>query len=272
MKLQEKYQELRKKHAALLATNFYNFETLRGILQSASLNKNPVILQLTESSIDYMGLPVAVNMAKSAIQHYGVEAWLHLDHAGSYELVEKCLDAGFDSVMIDASERPLKDNIALTKKVVKLAGRYGVCVEAELGYIAKLDQSTDYTGFTEPEDAKSFVEETGVDALAIAIGTAHGFYKKKPELDIERLSRIHAVTNAALVLHGGSGVPHSTLTEAIRRGICKINIATEIKNIFMQTLRNRLMHESEIDLRKLFPFAIQAVTNLVSEKLKIINS
>lgn len=271
MKLQEKYQELRNKPSALLATNFYNFETLRGILQAAVNNKSPVILQLTESSIDYMGLPVAVNMAKSAIQNYDVEAWIHLDHGGSYELVARCLDAGFDSVMIDASEKPFKENIELTKKVVKLAAGYRVCVEAELGYIAKLNQSANYKGYTEPGDAKTFVEETGVDALAVAIGTAHGFYKSKPKLDIERLSRIHAETNAALVLHGGSGIPHSMLTEAIRRGICKINIATEIKNVFMQTLRTRMMNDSEIDLRKLFPVAIQAVTSLVDKKLRIVN-
>ena len=116
------------------------------------------------------------------------------------------------------------------------------------------------------------VNETGVDALAVAIGTSHGFYKKEPRLDLERLSRIREVTNAALVLHGGSGVPHATLQDAISRGICKVNLATEIKNIFMKTLKTKLENESEIDLRKVFPGAIDMVTDLVTEKLKVVNN
>ncbi len=271
MKLQEKYKELRNKPSALLATNFYNFETLNGILQAAAVIKSPIIIQLTESSIQYMGLPVAFSLAKSAIQYYDVEAWIHLDHGGSYELAAKCMDAGFNSVMIDASEKPFRQNVEITRRVVKLAANYGACVEAELGYVAKLGQSTEKRGFTEPKEAKAFVEETGVDALAVAIGSAHGFYKEDPKLDMERLSRIRAVTDSALVLHGGSGIPHAELTEAIKRGICKINLATEIKNIFMKTLQKQLENESEIDLRKVFPPATQAVTELVTGKLKVVN-
>ncbi len=119
----------------------------------------------------------------------------------------------------------------VTKEVVKLAERYHANVEAELGYVAKLGQKTDRIGFTEPHEAKLFVEETGVNALAVAIGSSHGFYKKDPKLDLERLSEINRVTNAVLVLHGASGIPHEVLREAIARGICKINLATEIKNI-----------------------------------------
>ena len=271
MKLKEKYSELQHTHLALLATNFYNFETLQGVLRAASACESPIILQLTRSSIEYMGLPIAFQMAKAAISESGVQAWIHLDHGDSYELVAKCLDAGFDSVMIDASEKPFEENIRITRQVVKLAEKYDVCVEAELGYISKLGQSSEIIGFTEPSEAKTFVEETGVDALAVAIGSAHGFYKVEPKLDLERLSRIREVTNAALVLHGGSGIPHQVLAEAIQRGISKINLATEIKNIFMKTLQNKLKHESEIDLRKVFPVATQAVTELVMEKLKVVN-
>jgi fructose-bisphosphate aldolase class II/tagatose 1,6-diphosphate aldolase GatY/KbaY len=210
-------------------------------------------------------------MARTAIEHHGVEAWVHLDHGDSPELVAQCLDAGFDSVMIDASEKNFSENIRITKEVVSMAWKYGACVEAELGYVAKLGQSREKEGFTRPEDARRFVEETGVDALAVAIGTAHGFYKEEPRLDLERLSRIRKVTDAALVLHGGSGVPHATLKEAITRGICKVNLATEIKNIFMKTLKARLEHENEIDLRKVFPVGIDAVTELVAEKLDVVN-
>lgn len=268
--LKEKLMLKQQERSALLATNFYNYETLRGIMEAASALKQPIILQLTKSSIDYMGLHVAVNMAKSALEQYKVEGWLHLDHSESYELVKNCLEAGFDSVMIDASEKPLEENIAITKKVVELAGQYNANVEAELGYIAKLGQSTETIGFTDPEEARYFVEQTGINALAVAIGSAHGFYKKEPKLDIDRLKQIHAATNVALVLHGGSGIPASGLRKAIENGICKINLATEIKNIFIRTLHTCFETKDEIDLRKIFPPAIVAVKNLVTEKLDVV--
>ena len=272
MSLQQKLKEFQLAKEALLATNFYNFETLKGVLTAASAEKQPVILQLTRSSIEYMGLQVAVELASAMLQFYKVEGWIHLDHGDSYELAASCLDAGFNSVMIDASEKPFDENVRITKRVVKLAERYGANVEAELGYVAKLGQKTGRIGFTEPSEAKLFVEETGVNALAVAIGSAHGFYKVEPKLDIERLSEINYITDAALVLHGASGIPHQALKEAIQHGICKINLATEIKNIFMKTLKNKLAMEDEIDLRKVFPPATEAVTNLVKEKLRAIRS
>ena len=272
MTLQEKFKEMQEKSSSLLATNFYNYETLKGILQAASQLNQPIILQLTQSSIDYMTLPVAVKMARAAMQEYGVEGWLHLDHSDSYELVAKCLDAGFDSVMIDASEKSMKENINITQRVVKLAKNYGANVEAELGYVAKLGQSKERTGFTEPDEARFFVDETGIDALAVAIGSAHGFYTMEPKLDLERLEQIHAATNAALVLHGGSGIAGYMLQEAIQRGIVKINLATEIKNIFMNQLKENLSDSNEIDLRKIFPPAILAVKELVKEKLEIVKN
>jgi fructose-bisphosphate aldolase class II/tagatose 1,6-diphosphate aldolase GatY/KbaY len=266
--LQEKLLMLRGQRKALLATNFYNFETLQGVLEAAQAAETPIILQLTRSSLDYLGLPVAVRLATSMLRQYDVEGWVHLDHGDSYDLAARCLDAGFDSVMIDASEQPFAKNVQLTRRVVKLAEEYDANVEAELGYVAKLGQQTDVVTFTEPDDARRFVEETGVHALAVAIGSAHGFYKSEPRLDLERLSAIRQVTDAALVLHGGSGIPHDTLREAIRRGICKINLATEIKNIFMKTLKSRLAGEEEIDLRKVFPDATHAVSTLVRNKLE----
>jgi len=272
MKLQEKFKEQEKNKKGLLATNFYNFETLSGILAAASELQQPIILQLTKSSIDYMGLNMAVSMARTALKDYGVEGWLHLDHGDSYDLVHRCLDAGFDSVMIDASEKPFDENIAITLDVVELASKYGANVEAELGFVAKLGQSQEKDGFTQPDEARQFVEETNIDALAVAIGTAHGFYKTKPALQMNLLSEIHSATDVTLVLHGGSGVPHKALSETISRGICKVNLATEIKNIFMKTLKNQLESTQEIDLRKVFPVATRAVTDLVKEKLRVVNT
>ena len=272
MNLRDKLQEMREQKRALLATNFYNFETLKGLMQAARETQFPIILQLTKSSIDYMGLQNAVAMARSAIEYYKVESWIHLDHGDTVDLADQCLKAGFDSVMIDASELPLEENIEMTKKVVGLARNYGANVEAELGYVAKLGQSTEKTGYTEPEDAKTFVNATGVDALAIAIGTAHGFYKKEPKLDFKRLQEINQVSSACLVLHGGSGVPDDQIRQAIRLGICKVNVATEIKNIFMHQVKRLMNQTDEIDLRKVFPPATEAVKNLVISKLELVTS
>ena len=272
MKIKDKLYQLKSEKKAILAANFYNFETLSGVLQASANLKLPVILQLSESSIQYLGLNVAASMARSAIKEYGAEAWLHLDHGSSVLMVRKCLDAGFDSVMIDASEKPIPENIEITRHVVEIASGYDTCVEAELGYVAKLGQSQENPGFTRPEDALLFVENTGVHSLAVSIGSAHGFYKKEPRLDIGLLSRISAKVPVPLVLHGSSGIPDEMLREAIRNGICKVNLATEIKNTFMITLKEIFRNNDEIDLRKVFPNATITVTNLITNKLETINN
>jgi fructose-bisphosphate aldolase class II/tagatose 1,6-diphosphate aldolase GatY/KbaY len=269
MTLKEKLKELQKNNSALWATNFYNLETLQGILSAVVKDGKPVILQLTRSSIEYMGLKTAVAMARTAMGEFGVDAWIHLDHGDSVDLVARCLDEGFDSVMIDASEQSLELNIETSRKVVEMAEKYGANVEAELGYVAKLGQSTDKVGFTEPKDAQRFVKETGVDALAVAIGSAHGFYKETPKLDIERLKEISSVVDIPLVLHGGSGIPAEQIKKAVNAGICKINVATEIKNAFMTSLKTQLRETDEIDLRKVFPQSVDKVTELLINKFTI---
>ena len=255
---------------AILAANFYNLETLKGIALAASETGRPVILQLTKGSIEYMGLKTAVALARSVIDAFGLRAWLHLDHGDSVDLVRRCLDAGFDSVMIDASERPFDENVAVTRKVVEMSAPYGAMVEAELGYIPKLGQDENERGFTQPDDARRFVEETNVDALAVAIGSAHGFYKQKPRLDIKRLKEIRAVTQVPLVLHGASGIPADALRLAIEAGICKVNVATETKNAFVQSVKKAMENNDEIDLRKIFPQGIEAVRELIRGKLMLV--
>lgn len=271
MRVQEFLKSCQREHKAVLATNFYNFETLTAVLRAASAVGAPVMLQLTRSSIDYLGLKEAVGMARQGLADYGLEGWVHLDHGDSAELAAQCLDAGFDSVMIDGSERSLEENIALTQRVVEMARPYGANVEAELGYVAKLGQ-TQGGGFTTPGDAARFVDATGVDALAVAIGSAHGFYKQPPKLDIERLRAIHAATDVVLVLHGSSGIPHPMVQEAIANGIAKVNLATEIKDTFMRALKQRLSESEEIDLRKVFPKAVAPVVALLEEKYRMTGS
>lgn len=269
MKLQDKLAELGQQGKALLAANFYNFETLTGVLQAAEAKGRPVILQLSESSVRYLGLNVAVAMVRSALKGYGVQSWLHLDHGTSVEMAHRCLDAGFDSVMIDASEKSFKENVRTTATVVKIAHHFQANVEAELGYIAKLGQSP-VNQYTQPEEARRFVEETGINALAIAIGSAHGFYRDTPNLQLELLSKIHEATPAALVLHGSSGIPPDQIRRAIERGIAKVNLATETKSAFMKTLHKVLCNSEEIDLRKIFPQATESVKKVISEKLEVV--
>lgn len=271
MQLQNKLSAYSKEGKAILATNFYNFETLSGVLIAARQKGKPLILQLSESSIHYLGLEVAAGLARTALRSSGVEGWLHLDHGSSVEMAHRCLDAGFDSVMIDASEMPFAENVKITSQMVKIAANYNANVEAELGYVAKLGQVQRVSQYTQPEEAKRFADETGVHALAIAIGSAHGFYKETPKLQLDLLSSIHAVTPVALVLHGSSGIPDDQLREAIHRGISKVNLATETKNIFMKTLQNILPYNDEIDLRKVFPRATDAVVKLISSKLDVIS-
>ena len=269
MKLIEKMSQLRDEHKAIIAANFYNYETCKGIVTAAANLKQPVILQLTKSSIDYMGLKTAKKIADGLKDEYNAEAWLHLDHCKDSELIKKCLDEGFDSIMIDASDKSFKENVEITRKVVLLAEGYGVNVEAELGSVPLPGNFDENKNFTIPAEAKQFVLATGVSSLAVAIGSKHGFYKDEAKLDIPRLQSIRELTDAFLVLHGGSGIPAEMLKTAIHKGICKINIATETKDIFIKKVKELLNNNDEIDLRKIFPKAITEIQKMIEQKLEI---
>ncbi|MGQ9798396.1 MAG: class II fructose-bisphosphate aldolase [Ignavibacterium sp.] len=271
MKLIEKLKQVQTEKKALLAANYYNLETCQAIVRAASKLQQPIILQLTPASIKYMGLKTAVSIARTISQQENITTWLHLDHSNEIELIKNCLDEGFDSIMIDASDKTFEENILITKKVVDLAKTYGVNVEAELGYVSKPESDVETDKFTKPEDVTKFVKETGVTSLAIAIGSKHGFYKEKPNLDIERLKQIRNLTDVFLVLHGASGIPTDMLQDAIRAGITKVNIATETKDQFMKSLKEILKNSNEIDLRKVFPLAVKDVQNLIEEKIKVIS-
>ncbi|HPN84163.1 MAG TPA: class II fructose-bisphosphate aldolase [Victivallales bacterium] len=260
----------RKEKTAVLATNFYNVETLFGILRAAKECEKPVILQTSPSTLSYLGIDMAINIAKTAITEYGVEAYLHLDHAKDSKLVKTCIDKGFDSVMIDASEDKYEVNKRITREIVNYAHHRGVFVEAELGFVPKLGQeSFGVDGYTDPIQAEDFAYETGVDFLAVSIGTAHGFYKKKPRLDLKRLEQIADRVSIPLVLHGGSGLTPKQWRETIIRGITKINFATEIKNTFMNSIRIEMNKSKDIDLRTVFPVGIKSVKHLVRDKIII---
>ena len=261
--------ELYRLHAnAILATNFYNAETLLAVLRAARETDSGLILQTSPATIEYLGVKTAVAMARAAIGEMGVSAWLHLDHARDMDLVRQCIEAGYDSVMIDASDKDIDTNVRLAREAVALAHPRGVLVEAELGYIPKLgEREAQHFEMTSPEMAERFVRETDVDLLAVAIGNAHGFYKNMPHLDIPRLKAIRERVDAFLVLHGASGIPDDQWREAVRNGVVKVNFATEIKDTFMAHLREAMARSESIDIRQVFPPAMQAVTQLAKSKI-----
>ena len=260
-------------HHAIAALNFYNAETLLAHVQAANASGASIILQTTESTINYLGLELIVGMAKAAAKLMDRPTALHLDHGGSYELAARCIEAGYTSVMFDGSTLPFRENCALTRQVVELAHSRGVSVEGELGHVTHNDEisgediSDFYTGV---EEASRFVTETGVDSLAVAVGTAHGFYKGEVQLDLDRLAQIKAaVGETALVLHGGSGVPSDLLRKAITRGISKINFGTELKNAFTKAVKTSLCASEDIDLRRTFAPAIAAVKEIALSKIQV---
>jgi len=258
---------------AIAALNFYNAETLIAHIGAAKSRNASIILQTTESTINYLGLRMIVGMATAAAEEIEQPVALHLDHGGSYDLAARCIDHGYTSVMIDGSKLSFADNIALTRRVAELAHSNDVSVEGELGHVTHNDETSgdDITKFyTRAEDAAEFVMETRVDALAVAVGTAHGFYKGEVRLDFDRLTQIkEAVGSTALVLHGGSGVPKELVRKAIECGIAKINFGTELKDAFTRAVKQSLCDTDEIDLRKTFMPAIDAVKNVSMEKISL---
>ena len=229
--MKEMLQKARKERYGIGAFNIFNIESMEAVLEAAEEQKSPLILAFAEImksdiNIEYISM-VGRKMAEGA----SVPVALHLDHGQSYEYCLTALRHGFSSVMIDASVKPLKENIAISKRVVDACKHLGISVEAELGHVGEgstYGTDTDDSYKTDPEEVKKFVAETGVDALAVSIGNAHGAYKKAPKIDHERLIKLHEITEVPLVLHGGSGISDDDFRLTVKEGICKINIFTEM--------------------------------------------
>lgn len=262
---------------AVPAFNIHNMETMQGVLEAAWQMKSPVIIATTPGTVNYAGMDFLVSMAKAGAKRYNIPIALHLDHCEEVEFIERCIYAGYKSVMIDASRRPLDENILVTKKIVDFAHIHDVTVEAELGKIGgnedEMAVDEKDAAFTNPELAAKFVENTNVDSLAIAIGTAHGVYKKEPKLDFDRLIEIRNKVEVPLVLHGASGVPTDSVIKAVELGICKINIATELKIPFSQEIKAFFQkNPNESDPRKYLTPGKEAVTKVAMEKIKACGS
>jgi tagatose 1,6-diphosphate aldolase GatY/KbaY len=258
---------------AVAALNFYNAETLIAHTRAASALNSSIILQTTEATINYLGPRMIIRMAEAAAEEIQQPIALHLDHGSSYDLAARCIDHGYTSVMIDGSKLPFDENCELTRRVAELAHASGVSVEGELGHVAQNEDTSPNERtkfFTNAADAVRFVSETRVDALAVAVGTAHGFYKGEVQLDYERLKQIrNAVPNTPLVLHGGSGISEELLRTAIECGVRKVNFGTELKNAFTRSVKASLSSSDDIDLRRTFLPAIAAVEEISKSKIRI---
>ncbi len=262
---------------AVGAFNCNNMEIIQAIIAAAEAENAPVIMQASQGAIKYAGLDYITAMVRLSAERTRVPVALHLDHGTSFEQIVQCIRAGFSSVMIDGSRFPLAENIALTRKVLEVARAVGVSVEAELGKIGGTEDdivvSKREAFLTDPEEAGVFVRETGVDALAVAIGTAHGQYKGIPELDFPRLEKIKSIVKIPIVLHGSSGVPDDAVREAISLGVCKVNIDTNIREAFTAAAREVLQaNPQEIDPRKVLGPAREAATEVIREKIRVFGS
>ena len=209
----------RENQYAVGAFNFSCPEDAEGIIMAGVEKNAPVILMVSMNALKYNGLKATVGMIKGMAEAVDIPVCLHLDHATDYDLIKECIREGFTSVMIDASKKPYEENIADTRMIVEYAKEYGCSVEAELGMLGGREENVVVeeasAAMTNPEDVPRFVEETGIDALAVAIGTAHGFYKAEPKLDFERLEQIVKLTDCPLVLHGGTGVPEADFRKCL---------------------------------------------------------
>lgn len=262
---------------AVGAFNANNMEIIQAILKAAELENSPVIMQASQGAINYAGLDFITGMVKIAAESSKIPVALHLDHGTDFAQVVKCIRSGFSSVMYDGSKLPLEENIAMTNKVLDIARPIGVSVEAELGKIGGTEDNVSVSEkealYTEPEEARYFVEHTGIKSLAIAIGTAHGQYKGEPRLDFDRLATIKSLVKIPVVLHGSSGVPDEAVQKAIKLGICKVNIDTNIREAFVGEMRKVMVAKpDEIDPRKILGPAREATIEIIRNKMRVFGS
>ncbi|ALP89238.1 MULTISPECIES: tagatose bisphosphate family class II aldolase [Clostridium] len=263
---------------AVPAFNIHNMETLQVVAETAMEMKSPVIIAGTPSTIeDYAGPDYIKAMAEVAANKYDIPIAIHLDHFEDVEAIKRDIDIGFKSCMIDASKKPFEENISIVKDVVEYAHRYDAVVEAELGKLGgkEDDLVVDEKDamYTNPDDAAEFVDKTNVDSLAIAIGTAHGLYKGEPKLDFERLKEIRSKVSIPLVLHGASDVPDELVKEAISLGICKVNVATDLKIPFADAVKKFFNENSkESDPRKYMTPGKEAMKEIVKHKIEVCGS
>lgn len=264
---------------AVGAFNVENMEMMQAVVAAAEAESAPLMLQTTPSTLRYASTAVFAAMAQTIAGRVRIPLAIHLDHGDSFDLCRQAAWDGYTSVMIDGSKLPLEENIALVRRVVQMAGDVSQqpAVEAELGRLGGKEDSLEVKPsediYTDPGEAARFVEETGIDSLAVAIGTAHGFYKGKPKLDFDRLAQLRDAVSVPLVLHGSSGVPDEDVQKAISLGVCKVNFATELRVAYTEAARQTLSGDPALyDPKKFGGPGREAVTKLVRHRIAVCGS
>ena len=265
-------EDARAGRYAVGAFNVENMEMAKAVIAAAEELRAPVILQTTPSTIKYGSAETYGAMIHAEATRAKVPVCLHLDHGSDGELAERCMNCGYSSVMIDGSGLAFEENIAMTKGVVDEAHKRGIPVEAELGKVGGKEDDLEAQADTntDPDEAVEFVKETKIDSLAIAIGTAHGFYDGTPVLDKERITEIHSRLSIPLVLHGSSGLTDEDIEDCISRGMCKVNFATELRAAYTAAIRSLLGGDPEVfDPKRLGKAGMSAVQELVVKRMKV---
>lgn len=241
--------DAQKGHYAVGAFNAENMEMVQAIVQAAEELKAPVMIQTTGGTLKYATPKMFANMVKAVAETASVPVCIHLDHGPSFDMAVKCIVAGYTSVMIDGSKLPFEENIAISKRVADMAAAVGIPTEAELGKVGGKEDDTVSSGddiYTDPQEAKEFAERTGISSLAVGIGTAHGFYKGTPVLDVNRLAEIREVVDVPLVLHGASGLTDEQVRSCVERGICKVNFATELRKAYTDAVKKYIAEDPDV--------------------------
>lgn len=273
----ELIKKAKEKKVAIAAFNIHNLETIQAVIEGASEERSPVIIQTTPGTLKHAGIEYIGAIVKKAADMVDIPVALHVDHCPSFNTIVQCIRNNYTSAMIDGAHLDYNENVELVKRVTEMAHAVGMQVEGEIGKIGGVEDdmfvNEDEAALTIPSEAKQFVEDTGIDTLAIAIGTAHGMYKGEPKLDFERLSQIEAIVDVPLVLHGASGVPDASIKEAIKRGIAKVNIATELKNPMAKAIVYTFeKNKDENDPRNYMGAARDAVKEVVKQKIRLCGS
>ena len=268
--------DAQKNHYAVGAFNVENMEMVMAVLAAAEEQNSPVIMQTTPGTVKYAGFDYYFANVKAAAERTKIPVVMHLDHGNSFAMAMQAFRAGYTSIMIDGSKLPFEENIDLTKSVVNVCHASNVPVEGELGKVGGKEddlENDDDNPYTDPQEAKIFVERTGVDSLAIGIGTAHGVYKGIPKVNMEVLSAVRQVVDVPLVMHGTSGVPDEQVRDAVSRGICKVNYATDLRIAFTNGVKEFMANNPKaFDPKKYSTLGMNEVTAYVAQKMEVVGS
>ena len=259
------------------AFNIVDYLSIEAVIQAAEINHAPVILQTSTGTVRRFGAKRLVEMTRTLADHNSIPIGLHLDHGTDLDVIQQCIDAGYTSVMIDASRFPFEKNVTLTCQVVESAHPCGVAVEGEIGILAGVEDDLviqqDQVIYTTPEEAVEFQAQSGVDFLAVAIGTAHGFYHVEPRLDVDTLRTIHNRVNFPLVVHGGTGLSMGTISTLVSAGAAKLNISTQLKKTYIDSLESYISaHAGEYDPIPLLNHVHDQLVETVGAYLEVLGS